>query len=230
MTEAPSLLTIPAAARAAAVPERSLYRAVDAGEVPASIRDGTKLVALDDVVAWREARKGARPAPPAPEASSTGAPAAASEAAAPALPAPAATSGNVATATGGRPSGSAPPPALPGPLWGKLFGLLIDGVPPEQIVRQEAIPPDLVELAVEKYNDLRAPAQREDALAKMQRDLAGLAAEVANVWPSLGVAADTANEAVFKIPAVRDLEERLSALEQRIVQIERHLQTGPAAW
>ncbi len=112
MTGPPSLLTIPAAARAAEVPERSLYRAVDAGEVGSTTRDGTKLVALDDVVAWREARKAARlPLPPL-ETLATAAPSRAPEPSSQVLPTSAASGGNEAAATGGRVSGSAAASAM----------------------------------------------------------------------------------------------------------------------
>lgn len=45
-------MTIPTAAKAVVQVERSLYRAVDNGDVPCTAEDGVRLVRLADVQAW----------------------------------------------------------------------------------------------------------------------------------------------------------------------------------
>jgi len=61
MPDAPDeLMTVPAAAKAANVPERSLFRAVEKGRIPNTKREGVTLVALPDVLAWAERRAAAK--------------------------------------------------------------------------------------------------------------------------------------------------------------------------
>jgi hypothetical protein len=185
-------VTVPAASRAGYGPQRSLYRAVELGEIPSTTRDGVKCVRVGDLRAWAERRVARRQPPPPPppadtgDTASTATPAGGATAEAPsapatglqALPPSAATAGNVAADVGGRPLGNTPPPPSDGALASRLFAAFEEGRTPADLVVAEQLPPGLVKGLWLQYQDLRGAAgdrktlvQRIEALEEAVRSL-----------------------------------------------------------
>ena len=126
------LMPIAAAAKAANVPERSLFRAVEKGRIPTTKRDGVTLVALPDVLTWAERRAAAKLA----VVSAGAAPAAATAGSLPAAPA-------MAAVVGSR-YGRDPLPPADGALAAEVFDAFEAGKAPTDVVREMELPPKLV--------------------------------------------------------------------------------------
>jgi len=139
MPDAPDeLMTVPAAAKAANVPERSLFRAVEKGRIPNTKREGVTLVALPDVLAWAERRAAAK---------AGAAPATATAGSLPAAPA-------MAAAVGSR-FGREAVPTADGALAAEVFDSFEAGKSPTEVVRGMELPPRLVLDLWKQHEDLQ---------------------------------------------------------------------------
>lgn len=211
------LMSIPAAAREAGEPERSLYRAVDNGDVPCTEEDGVRLVRLADVQAWAAGR--ARP---------TALPAPISGPAATILPA----SLPLAAGGGGKMADRLAGPILTPEVYQAIFGLFAQGVSLEDIVRLHGHDPDVVETARARWDRLRKiSGPRPELLDELRSELLSIGAVVAGVRDlaqdtdaSLTSLRNNLSPFIQETrTAVADLSTRIAALEQRASSLEQML-------
>jgi len=228
-------LTIPAAALAAGVPRRSLYRAVTSGQISSTRGERGRLVDLDEVRAWAAAREDAHndedddqeadetmevpeevwvpAAPMAPPGE-------------PELPPPGPVLLGTGTADAVAPEGGGTPPGtglgtgpegrLDGAGYARLFDQFAAYVPPEDIVRRLAIVPGVVTEAKAAWDGLRAmPGGGSTDLADLHQAVVAL---VSRVDACEFQAIEVAKAAAEAFASLRTASDRMARAEAAIAQ------------
>lgn len=172
--EALRKLTVAAAAQAAGVPERSLFRAVEQGKVPSSKRDGVTVVDPADVEAWSARRAvaqgaagSATPAAGTPQNAPTAAAMAGSLQAA-----------HAALAVG---SGRGIRPFLDGELTALLIGRFKRGENPVDVAEALRLPIPIVMEGHDHYTRAKAaaaPSPQQAKLEELQMELDVVKADI----------------------------------------------------